>query len=181
MLETEVERMNMIKIYEKYKPLMLSIAMKILKNKEQAEDAVHEAFLAIINHKEKYLQNKCPDLGVPIVIIIRNKCFDILKRASTKVENIDDHEHNLESDEISHDSIIIQKEEYELLRKHLSKLDEGSKNILEMRYVLEMSHKEIAEITGFSLESINKKIVRAKDRVRKLYSEGCEQWWMKNS
>jgi len=175
MLETEVERKKMIHIYERYKPLMLSIAMKILKNKEQAEDAVHEAFLAIINHKEKYLQNTCPDLGVPIVIIIKNKCFDALKKASKKVDMIEDYENYLQSNEVSHDNIVIQKEEYELLRKHLLKLDEGSKNILEMRYVLEMSHKEIAEITGFSLENINKKIVRAKDRVRKLYAEGFEQ------
>jgi len=172
MLETEYERNNLKQIYEKYKPLMLMCAIKILKDNERAEDAVHEAFLSIIKHKEKYLQNSCPDLGVPIVIITRNKCYDMLKKAGNNVESIDDHEHYLKSDVISLDNKVIQKEAYEELRRHISRVDEDSINILEMRYVLGMSHKEIANITGLNLESINKKITRAKAKVRKLYVEG---------
>jgi len=175
MLETEVEQKKMIQIYEKYKSLMFNVAIKILKNNEHAEDAVHEAFIAIINHKDKYLQNSCPDIGVPIVIITKNKCLDILKKAGNKLENIDDHEYCLESDVMSPDNLIIQKDEYEILRNHLQKLDDVSKNILEMRYVLGLSHKEIADVTGLNLENINKKIMRAKNRVRKFYTEGCEQ------
>jgi len=172
MLETENEQNNMKLIYERYKPLMLMCAMKILKNKVRAEDAVHEAFLSIIKHKEKYLQNSCPDLGVPIVIITRNKCYDMLRKAGNNMENIDDYEHFLESDTIPLDNKVIQKEDYEELRRQISRLDEVSINILEMRYVLGMSHKEIANITELSLENINKKITRAKAKVRKLYEEG---------
>jgi len=171
MLETEEEQHKMVTVYEKYKSLMLMCAMGIMKNKELAEDAVHEAFLAIIKHKEKYLQNSCPDLGVPIVIITRNKCFDMLKKAGNNVENIDDHKHSLEDDAIPMDNRIIRKEEYAELCKHISRLDESSKNILEMKYVLGMTHKEIATLTGLSLENINKKIIRAKVKVRNSYAE----------
>jgi len=172
MLEAEDEQAKMAQIYEKYKSLMLRYAKSILKNTEQAEDAVHEAFMSIIKHKDKYLSNSCPDLGVPIVIITRGKCFDILKRASRKDENIDDHEHHLECGTMSLDNKMIQKYEYSVLRAHMSKLDNMSQNILEMRYILGMSHKEIAEITKLSLDNINKKITRAKAKVRKSYSEG---------
>lgn len=175
MLETENEQIKMAQIYERYKPLMLRYALKILKNNEQAEDAVHEAFLSIIKHKEKYLSDSCPDFGVPIVIITRNKCFDILKRAGYDAENIEDHECYLAENVISLDNKIIQQDEYEVLRRHMLKLDESSINILEMRYVLRMSHKEIAEITELSLDNINKKITRAKAKIRKSYAEGCNQ------
>ena len=172
MLETEEEQQKMAYVYEKYKALMLRCAMSIMKNKELAEDAVHEAFLAIIKRKEKYLHNSCPNLGVPIVIITRNKCFNILKKAGNNVGNIDDHEHYLEDGAIPMDNIVIRKEEYDELRRHISRLDESSRNILEMRYVLGMTHKEIADLTELSLENINKKITRAKAKVRNAYAEG---------
>lgn len=40
-------------IYEKYKYLMFSIAMDILKDQYSAEDAVQEAFMKILKHYEK--------------------------------------------------------------------------------------------------------------------------------
>ncbi|MDR2569415.1 MAG: sigma-70 family RNA polymerase sigma factor [Oscillospiraceae bacterium] len=174
-LDTDDERIKMTQIYERYKSLMLMYARKILKNEEQAENAVHEAFLSIIKHKEKYLSNSCPDLGVPIVIITRNKCFDMLKRANYNEENIDEHEHYLEADIVSMDNKLIQNDEYELLRKHLTVLDDLSISILEMRYVLGMSHKEISKVTNLSLDNINKRITRAKSKVRKSYEDRGDQ------
>jgi len=174
MLETEDERNKMEYVYEKYKPLMLMCAVKILRNKELAEDAVHEAFLSVMKHKKKYLSESCPDLGVPIVIITRNKCLDILKKASHSEERIDDHKHYLESTVKPLDDQIALRDEYDTLRMHMSKLDDTSINILEMRYVLKMSHKEIAQVTELSLENINKKITRAKAKIRNSYAEGCD-------
>jgi len=174
MLENEKEQDKLTYIYEKYKPLMLMHAMKILKNEMLADDAIHDTIISIIKHKEKYLSDSCPDLAVPIVIIVKNKCYDILKRSGYSSENIDDHEHYLENDDISMDNKIISKEEYEYLQRCILCLDESSKNILEMRYVLGMSHKEISEITKISLGNINKKITRAKAKIREYYAEGCD-------
>jgi len=175
MLETEDERNKFNDAYEMHRYKMLKVAMSILWNNNQAEDCVQEAFIAIIKHKKKYLSISCPDLGIPLVIITMNKCFDVLRRANYKDENIDDHEYYLKSDEDTPEKKLLQKEDYETLRNHMQKLDDESINVLEMRYVLKMSHKEISESTGLSLDNINKKITRAKAKIRALYAEGCEE------
>jgi len=91
MLETEEEQAKMSEIYEIYKPLMLRYALKITQNEALAEDAVHDAFIALIKHKEKYFSNSCTDLRVSIVIITKNKSIDLLRKANSIIpENIDD-------------------------------------------------------------------------------------------
>jgi len=49
MIENEEEKLKFIQIYEKYKDLMFYVAKRILGNDADAEDAVHEAFLASLN------------------------------------------------------------------------------------------------------------------------------------
>ena len=55
MLDTEQERKKMTDIYEEYKYALLHYAMKIMRNQDMAEDAVHNAFISIIQKKQKYL------------------------------------------------------------------------------------------------------------------------------
>ena len=167
-LETDEERLKIAQIYEMYKPLMLNYARKILKSNEYAEDAVHDTFIALIKHKGKYLSQTCADLRIPIVIITKSKCLDILKKTSKQHECIEDYEYTLTSKDIPLDEKLILAEEYQTLRKHLASLDAVSRNILEMRYILSMTHKEISEIHGISLSHVNTKIVRAKAKIRKL-------------
>ena len=54
MIENEEEKLKFIQIYEKYKDLMLYVAKHILGNDADAEDAVHEAFLASLKHLHKF-------------------------------------------------------------------------------------------------------------------------------
>lgn len=169
MLETEEEQAKMTQIYNTYRPLMLRYALKILNNPEQAEDAVHDAIIAVIRHKEKYFSVSCTDLGVPLVIITRNKCLDILKKVNPVVDDpFDDMEHLIESGDMSIEERLVQSEEYEVLIQHISELNEASRTVLEMRYILNLSHKDIAELLGITPAHVNTKITRAKAKIRKL-------------
>ena len=47
MIETEEERSKFEKIYIQYRRLMYSVAFRVLNNSEDAEDAVHTAFIRI--------------------------------------------------------------------------------------------------------------------------------------
>jgi len=172
-LETDEERLKMAEIYEMYEPLMLKYSLSILKDKGLAEDAVHDAFVALIKNKEKYFSVSCNDLRVPIVIITKNKCFDILKKANLKYnESLEDYGHMIDSESLHAEEQIVIKEEYETLRKYISRLDDQSRQILEMRYILELSHKEIGMELNLTPSHVNTKIVRAKAKIRKLVDKG---------
>ena len=62
MLETNEEKNQFEQLYIKYKQDMYAVAYGILKNKEDAEDAVHQSFLKIADTFSKDSHIPCPEL-----------------------------------------------------------------------------------------------------------------------
>ena len=57
MLETPEERDLFEEIYTEYMQLMYKVAFRILRNESDSEDAVHQAFLSVIENFNKYKKN----------------------------------------------------------------------------------------------------------------------------
>ena len=169
MLDTEQERQKMTDLYEEHKYALLNYAMTIIRNQDMAEDAVHNAFISIIAKKEKYLNLDCMDFRRSAVIIVRNKCIDILRKQKPYAnKSIEELEIFLESDEVPVYEQVIFESEYELIRKYMNSIDEISKQVLLMKYILNMSYKEIGEELGMTPKHVDTRIMRAKEKVRKL-------------
>lgn len=49
MIESEADKSKFERLYLRYRGLMFSVAMRLLSNEQDAEDAVHQAFLSIIS------------------------------------------------------------------------------------------------------------------------------------
>lgn len=69
MIESDEDKSKFEQLYIMYKGLMFHVAMKILKNEFDAEDAVHQAFLSLIENLKKISDVKCPKTRAYIVII----------------------------------------------------------------------------------------------------------------
>lgn len=175
MLDTEQERKKMTDIYEEHKYALFNYAMTIIRNQDMAEDAVHNAFISIIQKKEKYLNLDCMDFRRSAVIIVRNKCIDILRKQKPFAnKSIEELEIFLESEEVPVDEQVIFESEYELIRKYMNSIDEISKQVLLMKYILNMSYKEIGEELGMTPKHVDTRIMRAKEKVRKLIEKGVK-------
>ena len=61
MIESEEDKSKFIEIYNQYKYLMFSVANRILKNEYDAEDAVHQAFVSIIDNLNKVISGEEED------------------------------------------------------------------------------------------------------------------------
>lgn len=169
MLETDQERKKMTVLYEEYKYVLLHCSMKIVRNQEMAEDAVHNTFLSIIEKREKYLNLDYKDFRRLIIIIVRNKSIDLLRKEKPYANKpIEELEIFLDSDEIPIDEQIILDSEYDYIRKHINLIDEISKQVLLMKYILNMTYKEIGEELGMTPKHVDTRIMRAKEKVRKL-------------
>ena len=169
MLDNEQEKKKMRDLYEENKHFIFAYAMKITGKKEIAEDALHNAFISIIQNKDKYLKLTCRDFRRSAVIIVRNKCFDILRKEKPySNKSIEELEIFLEADETPVDDQVIFQSDYEQIRKHLDSIDEISKQVLLMKYILSMSYKEIGKELGMTPKHIDTRIMRAKEKVRKL-------------
>ncbi|MFR5859533.1 MAG: RNA polymerase sigma factor [Clostridia bacterium] len=71
LLETEEELQKFTQLYETYRKLMHWTAEGILHDEYLAEDAVHEAFLRIIQNFHQIREIPCPKTRSFVVIIVR--------------------------------------------------------------------------------------------------------------
>ena len=174
-LDTDQERKKMTDLYEEHKYVLLRYAIKITGSQSMAEDAVHNTFISIIEKKEKYLDLSCRDFRRSAVIIVRNKCIDILRKQKPfSNKPIEELEIFLESDEVAVVDQIILLTEYELISKYMGSIDEISRQVLIMKYIQSMSYKEIGEELGMTPKHVDTRIMRAKEKVRKLIGKGVK-------
>lgn len=166
-LETEEERKALTDIYNEHKYALFAAAFKMCGNQQMAEDAVHNTFEQLIKKSKGDMCLSCIDFRRRYVIIVKNKAIDLMRREKIySDEGMEDLEYEFESGETPVDVQVVKEEEYKALRSHLKELDDISRLVLEMKYVLNMSHKEIGAELGLSPEHVNTRIARAKVKVR---------------
>ena len=158
------------------KPIdMLRFALSITGNKEMAEDAVHDAFISIIKHKNKLFALSSKEIRARAILITKCRCIDLLRKSNRYADDpIEDMMYSIEDDAIPVEENVILIDEYESIKKHVATLDESSRLVLEMKYILGMSYKEIGDEMGITAKHVDTKIMRAKAKVRKLVAMGGE-------
>lgn len=169
MLESEADRSKFTQLYETYKGLMFYTANRILKNETDAEDAVHEAFIAILKNLEKILEIDCPKTRSYIVIIVERKALDLVRERRHATVPLYDEAAELA---VEMDIPLLKKDG---LAEALAKLPPRYREVILLRYANELSTKEIAKALGLSSAAVQKLLWRAKDALRqKLNGDGGE-------
>ena len=162
MIETPEDRDKFEVIYTEYKGLMHHIAYDILRNRQDAEDAVHNAFVKIAENITKIGDPDCPKSKAYIVTIIETKAIDIYRRKQRyPVVPLDE---NTVGIEVSYTGSSD-------LAKCIAKLPPRYRHILTLKYRHGYDNHEIARILGISLANAIKLDQRAKTRLREL----CEK------
>ena len=93
MLETPEEKSLFEQIYLEYCGLMFHVAYEILHNEQDAEDAVHQAFVKIAENIKKIDAPVCPKTHSYVVTIVEHQAIDILKLPARYREMILLHHH----------------------------------------------------------------------------------------
>ncbi len=172
MLNSDEERNLFTERYEQFRFGCLRIAVTILHDNALAEDAVHEAFLSIIRQREKYLSLSCSDFRKSIIIIVRNKCIDILRREKRTVEfPTDDNIFEDPSNEPSVEDQVILRADVLEVSNYLNRLDEISRQVLYLKYVQGLSYREIGLTLNMAEKTVEVRIARAKKKVRNMINE----------
>ena len=148
-LSTTEERAKLANLYKKFERRLLFSALKIVHNQAMAEDAVHNTFVSAIQHKFKVLSMDDVDFLKWSVIVIKGKCIDLMRKEKHYAAiPIDDYDEILPSSATPVDELVAQQDLYGRLKVNIASLDDVSKQILEMKYILQMSMKETAMHLG---------------------------------
>lgn len=166
MLDSAKDRSHFEQLYNRYRGLMHYVANKILQNEQDAEDAVHQAFLAIIKNASKIFHKnfdvKCPETRSLVVIIVERKSIDILRQRSRKPEAELD-------EEITGWEIPLPGDGP--LSDAMAKLPARYREVLMLHFDHGYTTKEIARLFDMKQESVQKLIWRAKERLREILEQ----------
>lgn len=152
-------------LYKRYVRAMLNTSFRILNNREDAEDAVQEAFVKAFRKLESYRGEA--SFGAWLKRIVINQSINLLKKR--KQESIPWDEKTQLEWERSNDSFEMEMpysadDAYEALHQ----LSDGYRTVFSL-YLLEgYDHKEIAEILGISISTSISQYNRAKKRLKTL-------------
>lgn len=158
MIESEEDKAKFEQIYNQYRNLMFYVAQSILHNQQDAEDAVHQAFLSILLNLNKISLVKCPETRSYIVIITERKAIDIIRAQDRFVPS--------DYDEAM-DGISIPLPGDKGLADALSRLPARYREIIILRFDNGYSTKELAKMLNMTQGSVQKLIWRAKEALNK--------------
>ena len=84
-LESNEDKEIFTKIYVQYRPLMERTATRILKEPNDIEDAVQNAFVQIIRHFDKIYEIPREELPFWIISIVKNEALLIIRKSQKTV------------------------------------------------------------------------------------------------
>lgn len=173
-LEEGQERLDFQRVYEQNYRTMYYVALGILKNKEEAEDAVHSSFLKLAEKFSRYRHLTESEMTSLCVIIVKNKSLDVLRVSKSGLQSeLDKVEFALYSDAKQPLDAMIEKEDADELVQAMRCLPEKLRLVLELKYFHEYSNGEIADILDLSKKNVEIRLYRAKKKMKEvLQGEG---------
>lgn len=172
-LEREEEKIKLEAVYEEYIDYFISYSMTFVKELTKAEEAVHEAFLYVLEKKRAYLKVEGEEFIKIMLTIIRGKSIDQLRRESkfvdASIEEVEKHTVHQNPVEDQYE----EKETIDLLKKYLKTLDQISYQILIFRYKDKMTYRKIGDLLNMQTKTVEMRLYRAKEKIRnKMKEEG---------
>lgn len=159
MIEDPKDKIKFEQIYLKYRGYMLQIANRYLNNIQDAEDAVHDAFLSIAKNISKISELDCPKTRSYVVIIAERKAVDVLRDRKKHIteELIEGKTSYVHSDLCEYD-----------LTWCIDQLSPRYREVILLKYCHGYSTREISEVLGISFDAASKLDQRAKKRLDEL-------------
>ena len=160
-------------LYSKQASIIYGYLLKHGCRREVAEEIVHDSFVKAIEHFDDVDPQK---LSSWIFKVALNNYRNHLSKASAKEELLIDEERFSEkfSGDGDIEDILLIRETANEIRVCLNGLKEGYKELLILKYEMELSYKEIGRILGLSEQTVKTYIFRARNKFKRSWRDSNE-------
>jgi len=163
-----------------YAPRMLAVARRFLKNEQDAQDAVQDAFLSAFKSIDKFEGNS--KLSTWLHRIVVNAALMKIRSQQRKPERpiedllpkYGDDGHPLRRPAawaVTVDTAVQDRETRDFVRKKIDELPESYRTVLLLRDIEEHSTQETAELMGITSGAVKTRLHRARQALRELIDE----------
>ena len=150
-------------LVDQYASTLYRVAFSVLRNQQDAEDAVQEAFLRVLRHRETL--GEIRDHRVWLVRIVWNIVLDRKRRAKTRPETDDiaDLARVLPANGLSAEQRAAAVQHHSRVLECVERLPAREREVMLLSAFEELSSVEIAEVLGVTESSVRSRLFRARN------------------
>jgi RNA polymerase sigma-70 factor (ECF subfamily) len=150
-------------LVDEYAPTLYRVAYSVLRNAADAEDAVQEAFVRVLRHRDQLSDVR--DHRVWLIRIVWNVVLDRKRRMKSRPETDDVTEmaRVLPSDGLSAEEITAAAEHHAHVLRCMEQLPEKEREVLHLSAFEELSSVEIAGVLGITESSARSRLFRSRN------------------
>ena len=160
-------------VYRRMGPLLHRRILSLGASEQEAEDILQESFLRLwqrVEYLRELPEKKCFNY---VYTTVNNAALTHLGRAARRAAQPLDED--LPAPERGPEDYYLSLEKEETFRRAMERLDEGSRELLTMRYVLEEDDAEIARRFGVKPDSVRMMLSRARAKLKTEMKAGEEE------
>lgn len=161
-------------IVDKYKNMVFSLAFKMTKSREEAEEISQDTFIKAYKNLSKFKGES--KFSTWLYRIAYHTTLDAIKKNKNSSNTFEITEvtfNHIKSTETILEG-IERKERSKIIDKCLLKLADEERTIIWMFYYDELSLKEIIQVTGISEANLKVKLHRARKKLLKIVKDNVE-------
>lgn len=153
------DRRAQAEIYELYAKPLFNVALRILNNREEAEDVLQESFINAFQKMDSYREEAT--FGAWMKRIVVNRSLNQIKKKKVHFVEVKD-EIIEEDEEDDNDEMPFTIEQ---VKEAVNRLADGFRVVFSLYMFEDHSHKKIAEHLGITISTSKSQLNRAKKKV----------------
>ena len=159
-------------LVDTYQLMVVNTCYAFVHDRDEAEDIAQDVFVQVFESLGRFrFESK---LSTWLYRIAVNRSINHCKSPRGRAIKIDidswKQQEVAQSVEMPQQQILEEQEQIELLHKAIDKLPENQRTALILNKYEELSYKEIADVMGVSLSSVESLIFRAKNNLEKIFN-----------
>lgn len=158
------DRTRFEQLFRAYGNLMFHVADGILHNEHDAEDAVQQAFFALLQHIEKISDVDCPQTRGFVVTIVERKAIDLYRSKQRRAVLPLEDACLCGTGTPEPDTVHARWD----LAGAMAMLPPRYREVLLLKYDSGYSDREIAELCSMTVSNVKKTVQRAKKRLERI-------------
>lgn len=145
---------------------MFCVAMRFLRNEEDAEDAVQEAFIKAFQKLEQFSGEVT--FGAWLKRIVMNTCIDFLKSKKQQFEELKEQNIRIADEE---DWSVEEGITVDEVVRAMEKLPDKYKYVVKMYLVEGLDHEEISQVLGLKETTCRTRLLRGRGMLKEALSK----------
>ena len=150
-------------LFSEHQKLFFSIARGYAENPMDAEDIIEGSLESLISSSTRFMEIPKEKQIAYIAAVIRNDCIDFARKKKRQPECCN-YSSVIDATADEQQDFVRRIESKEQIKLILAGLKEDDRVILELKYVLEATTEEIAQILGCRKQNVSMRLSRARGR-----------------